>query len=238
MARNAGMDAFPGVDVVIDRVLEMGKEDWTGRPVLLLDDVAVGGSTLVDRYVEICDLRGVTSGIECRVAVVDEELINEDVVENLRLQDEDGPVALRIPTKRVDQLATEIVTAFYRSGTPYFTDFPFSEEIELNADALDHFLTSSSWAVFDTTAELLAAEGQRGYSLLPSDETTAMFNVRACPGAAAPSRRTDGSRTRCPDDLRPLRHPRGRRGHRSCFPCQCRPQCRRVATVVLDRQGE
>ena len=158
-------------EVVTDRVLDTGREEWSGRRVVLVDDVMNVGTTLVDRYDELCELVGDPGLVTVLVALRDEDRSNPDFMRRMRVgvEAEGGP--LERGSEQLDTLAEQLAKCMYRSLTPYFTDFPILAKIKADSAALDRLLSTERWMVADVTAPIISGDGQRAYTFIPTADT-------------------------------------------------------------------
>lgn len=177
---------FDEAEVISDRALEAGFSDLRGRDVLLLDDVVIVGTTLVDLYDRIVTCaQEDRSLIKVMVAAIDEARYSRALTDRLNLEigAKGGPV-LR-STSELEKFALDVATTLYRKGVPYFSDFPMVEALSVPRSAVDSLKTSAQWIVVDVTPpKKLIGSGQRSFSLLPTTETLDRFRSRAIPEAA------------------------------------------------------
>lgn len=157
------LDTFGACEVVVDRVLE-AEPRWHGAPVLVLDDVLIHGRTLATRYDDI-EKDNPDSHIAARVAAV-REGADGSLIRRLWPTGEAEPI-LRISADAADRYAREIAVCMYRSMTPYFSDFPMVDVLEIPRSSVAELVATQRWSVADVTLPIADLD-QAAYTFLPS----------------------------------------------------------------------
>jgi hypothetical protein len=185
----SGLDALEPFDVITDRALDGGMADLAGRRVVLVDDSIVLGTTLVDLYDDIVDRVGAQERVTTLVAAVDSDRCNLALAERVGL----GKTGLQVPiersTKELEQFAFDVASCLYRSGVPYFTDFPACAPFTTTKSLLFGLLNSPRWRCADVSApRSFAGSDRKAWTLVPTADTSARIRSR---GVAAATRLTD-----------------------------------------------
>ncbi|WP_420451760.1 hypothetical protein [Ilumatobacter sp.] len=181
------IERFTWCDVISDRMLDGEPDELVGRRAVLVDDTLVLGSTLARRFVELARAVGDDpldpKLVTVHVACIDRERRSDEIVNGLRVLGNREGFPVEKPTNEVYKFSREIAVSLYRSGTPYFTDFPTTIPISLDGSSFDRLLASERWHAFDVTASTLAAPNQRAYTLMPAPATDLMYRKHAASAA-------------------------------------------------------
>ncbi len=175
MLRSDKLVNFGAAEVVSDRALDSNSVEVRDRSVLLLDDAFILGSTLTDLFDK---LAGRGADVTPIVACVDEERYSPALLAHIGIDSYDeGPE--RCTTKELEQFGLDLAGCLYRTGVPYFSDFPVVRELRLRADALDSLLGTDRWYVADVTpVPAFTGTGRQAYSLIPRDGVATSIRSR------------------------------------------------------------
>ncbi|MGY2872855.1 hypothetical protein ACVW00_000045 [Marmoricola sp. URHA0025 HA25] len=162
---NAGFEPISSVPVVSDRYFDVGR-DWTGKRILILDDSVVVGTTLFRLTESARALVGPTGSVSCAAVCVDEEQRADYLLDAIEFK------ALNVrASKAVDRFATDVVTALFRNGIPFFSDFPATYAFTVEESAWGDCLAVNRWHVADVTAPLIPDEPRSAYVHVPTTKS-------------------------------------------------------------------
>lgn len=171
MVLAAGYEDLRGLEVVSDRALEGGVRPERGQRVLLVDDVLVLGSTLVDLFDRIETMVGDRGLIEVMVACMDADRSSEALRKHLRIPTAPGEAPLLLSTEVLERAARDIACSLFRAGRPYFTDFPLVKRLDLPAAAIEALTATQRWFVADVTPPAAyGGDRRKAYTFIPRDK--------------------------------------------------------------------
>jgi|GEM_PF-2144858 len=129
-----------------DRFLQLADPvGWQGRRVILLDDTRATGSTLSERAKNIERLVGEPGRVDPRPAITIPEENSEEHYE----------------------LHNQFARAFSDGLQPFFTDFPVTKAIDVDAIVFEDLLAHDAWRTVDVTNAIVSGSPARAYSLFP-----------------------------------------------------------------------
>ena len=176
-----GFSGFAGVTVVSDRALWGSVRLEKDQPVLLVDDAMILGTTLVDLFDDIVTHVGDKSLVKVMVACVDQERHNPLLALHLGLSMNGPEAPLLRSTKELEASARDIASCLFRSGRPYFTDFPLVRSFDLPAAAWTALAATRRWMVVDVSPPIgFAGEDRRAFTFVPGQEVDDLIRARAC----------------------------------------------------------
>ena len=173
-------DSIADAQLLVDQFLDADAMAFLGV-TLLVDDSLILGSTMVTEMADLRE-RG-SSSIEVFVPCIDTERCNPQFVDYLGIPAQGADAPLPLTQKSIQDYSEMLAEALFRSTTPYFTDFPTCRLSVVQPGAIAALLTNPRWMVVDTTPALLAGDGQRVYSFVPTAQTDSRFRRRGVAAA-------------------------------------------------------
>ena len=158
-----------GVQVVSDRFLDVACE-WTWKNVLIVDDTVVLGTTLTALYDQVLERVNTEAGggsVSTFAVCLDTDRSATYLLDRINF---DQQVKRGRPD--TEAFSKAIVTTLFRNQRPFFSDFPVTGRITMDADRYARFAADDGYTVADVTSSLVAARNQGAYVQLPNPDTS------------------------------------------------------------------
>ena len=169
----SGMAALP-CEVVSDRVLDLSGS-LAGRTVFVIDDSVIYGRTLDELLGRLNQMVGPSGHVRANVICVDEDRVLSGLLEGLNVV-----VSCRRSTVQTQRYSIDLARTMFANLVPYFTDFPVSAPLPIDATTYLGLHEIPGWSLVDTTSGVLAQPGISSYTFVADAE--AQLRVRTLLG--------------------------------------------------------
>lgn len=145
--------------VLSQRVLDE-KLDWCiGKRIAIVDDTLIVGTTIKDAVDTLCSAGALE--VNTYVFCADKQYwVKEFVSPN--------KIFMKLTDREVMSFCASEVSAFERNGIPYISDFPISDEIEI--DNINILNLIPRWRAYQITTKKQEAEGRHVITFLPDGD--------------------------------------------------------------------
>lgn len=171
-----GFISLNGV-VYTDRILDFSEMDFTGRSVIVIDDVVVSGTTLYNVVSKLKKFKVKT--ITIKVLGVNKEFFNKQLFDYTEAGENknyiEGPYQLMS-----DELCTytcsNIASVFGLDSTSYDVDFPKHDAVFIHEDDFTKLVLSNLWRSYDVSNTLQSDYKIKNITLLPTSSLVERIN--------------------------------------------------------------
>ena len=172
-----GNISFNG-DLVTDRILDINLEQFTGKDIVIIDDVVVSGTTI---YTMIKKLKSVNAKrIRVFVLGVNKEFYNPQlflyVDDNGNTQNYIQTPYIPVSDASCTRICSNIVSTFALDISPYDVDFPKHDFKYISKKNFEHIVSNPDWDSYDVSSDLQAQNNIKNITLLPTERIINLFD--------------------------------------------------------------